>query len=331
MKQIKTGIVGTGYGAKKRALALLNDPRSRSGAARSGSGTQRSQLISVAGSNFQRTEAFCQEFSLLPSPSWLELVNHPDIDLIFICTINQLHYPIALSALKAGKNVVVEYPLALDPAEAQELIDLAHRQQKLLHVEHIELLGGVHQAIVNNLDQLGKIFYARYITLMPQDPAPRNWKYHYKSFGFPLVGALSRIQRLTALFGKVDQVKGKTHYWEAPDQDYFTSCLATAQLEFNQDLIGDVIYGKGEIFKQRERIFEVYGEQGKMIFEDEKGLLIKKDQQIEIKVSSRQGLFEKDTSLVLDYLTNGNPLYIKPEDSYYALKIAHLASLSGGR
>jgi len=319
VKQIKTGIIGTGYGAKKRALALLNDPRSRSGAA-------RSHLITASGSNLDRTETFCQEFSITPSQSWLELVNNPDLDLIFICTINQLHYPVALEALKAGKNVVVEYPLALTPTEAKELINLAHHQQKLLHVEHIELLGGVHQAIANNIDQLGKIFYARYVTVMPQDPAPRNWKYDYKSFGYPLVGALSRIQRLTALFGKVNQVKGKTRYWEAPEEGYFSGCLSNAQLHFNNNLIADVIYGKGEIFSQRERIFELYGEQGKMIFEDEKGLLIKKDQQTEINVASRRGLFEKDTSLVLDYLTEGKPLYIKPEYSYYALKIAYLAS-----
>lgn len=313
MIPIKTAIIGTGYSAKKRAEALLKD--------------SRCLLVSAAGHTCERTEIFCQEFGIKSSLSWIDLVNDPQIDLIFICTINQLHYPIALSALKNGKNVVVEYPLALDPTGAEELINLAYFQQKLLHVEHIELLGGLHQAIAQNIDQLGRIFYARYVTFAPQKPAPRNWKYHYESFGHPLIAALSRIQRLTALFGDVQQVTGKTRYWPTEDPNYFQACLAQAQLTFKNDLIGEVIYGKGEIFSQRERIFEVYGDEGKLTFNHEKGLLIKSGQEKEIKITSRYGLFEKDTRLILDYLTEGKPLYIKPEQSLSALKIAYCASI----
>lgn len=313
MTPIKTAIIGTGYSAKKRAEALIKDPRSH--------------LVSAVGHTDEGTSIFCREFGLKSAHSWLDLVNDPQLDLIFICTINQLHYPIALNALKNGKNVVVEYPIALTPSQGEELINLADLQQKLLHIEHIELLGGLHQAIAQNIDELGAIFYARYVTYQPQTPAPRNWKYHYESFGLPLIAALSRIQRLTALFGEVEEVTGKTRFWPRKDQDYFKACLAMAQLTFKNEIRADIIYGKGEIFSQRERIFEVYGEEGKLIFNNEKGLLIKSDQEREIKVNSRQGLFEKDTSLVLDYLTEGKALYLKPEESLYALKIAHLASL----
>jgi biliverdin reductase len=311
---IKIAIVGTGYAAKKRAQSLLLD--------------SRAQLITVWGNNPSRTQAFCQEFSLEESLSWLELVNREDLDLIFICTTNHLHYEIALEALKADKNVVVEYPLALDPTEAKELIDLATIKGKLLHVEHIELLGGVHQAIANNLNQLGNIFYAHYITIAPESVAPRNWKYHYESFGFPLKGALSRIHRLTALFGEVKEVECKTRYWDAPDRDYFTSCFCNAQLKFNCGVTADIIYGKGEIFAHGERTFELYGDKGKLIFQGEKGLLIQAQKTTEIKVSPRQGLFQKDTTLVLDYLTEGKPLYVSPQQSYYALQVAHLAQVN---
>jgi biliverdin reductase len=114
---IKIAIVGTGYAAKKRAQSLLLD--------------SRAQLITVWGNNPSRTQAFCQKFSLEESLSWLELVNREDLDLIFICTTNHLHYEIALEALKADKNVMVEYPLALDPTEAKELIDLATNKRKI--------------------------------------------------------------------------------------------------------------------------------------------------------------------------------------------------------
>lgn len=312
--KIKVGIVGTGYAAKKRAEALKLD--------------SRVELITATGSNPQLTEAFCDEFALKPSASWLELVNNPDLDLIFICTINQLHYPVAFEALKAQKHVVVEYPLALNPAQAQTLIDLAHAQQVLLHVEHIELLGGVHQAIAESLPQLGKIFYARYVTFVPQNPVPLNWKYHYESFGFPLIAALSRIHRLTNLLGEVDQVIGKNRDWDATIEGYFKACFCHAQLTFHNGAIADVIYGKGEVFYQRERIFELHGETGSLIFEGETGILLTAGQKINLEVKPRRGLFQEDTTLVLDYLTLGKSLYVKPEQSLYALKIAHLAQLN---
>ena len=47
------------------------------------------------------------------------------------------HYRLAKAALLAGKDVFVEKPLCLDPVEAQELIDLAATNQRILMVGHL--------------------------------------------------------------------------------------------------------------------------------------------------------------------------------------------------
>jgi predicted dehydrogenase len=57
---------------------------------------------------------------------WRELIENPAIDVIDICAPNYLHYPMSLAALKAGKHVYCEKPLALTVAEAIELATLAH-------------------------------------------------------------------------------------------------------------------------------------------------------------------------------------------------------------
>ena len=54
-----------------------------------------------------------------------EMVRAPGIDVVHICTPNHLHVPLAEAALAAGKHVVCEKPLALDPAGAQQLVDAA--------------------------------------------------------------------------------------------------------------------------------------------------------------------------------------------------------------
>src|SRR3954447_18509682 len=54
-----------------------------------------------------------------------ELMEAPDIDVVHICTPNNLHVPLAEAALAAGKHVVLEKPIAMDALSAQELSDAA--------------------------------------------------------------------------------------------------------------------------------------------------------------------------------------------------------------
>ena len=309
---IRAGLVGTGFAAKLRAEALQSDSRSR--------------LVAVSGHAPEKTQEFARNHEAIALDSWQQLIEHPDLDLVFICTINRDHGAIAQAALEAGKHVVVEYPLSLDPVEAESLIALAEAKSKLLHVEHIELLGGLHQALRQALPKIGNPFYARYITIMPQHPAPRRWTYHPEQFGFPLSGALSRIQRFTDLFGDVATVSCQSRFWEA--SDYYTACLCTAQLRFTNDLIAEVTYGKGEVFWQGLRNFEVHGEQGTLVFEGDQGSLIRGEERIPIEVGGRRGLFGKDTAMVLDYLVEGTPLYVSAAASLYALKVADAARQS---
>ena len=308
MKSIKVGIVGTGYAAKKRAEAIIAD--------------KRAELMYVTGNSPEQIQDFCQTFAVTGMDSWQQLINRAELDLIFVCTINRDHGAIARATLESGKNVVVEYPLALDFAEAAAIIPLAARKNKLLHVEHIELIGGLHQAMKQHLSDIGNVFYSRYITIAPQREVRPSWKYHREMFGFPLAAALSRIHRLTDLFGKVETVTCHNRYWDVPQTDYFKACLCNAQLRFFNGMIAEITYGKGDVFWQGKRTFEIHGDQGTLIFEGQKGSLIRDQEIIEIPVVSRRGLFTKDTTMVLDYLTENKPLYVEPEASLYALQVA---------
>ena len=310
-KLIKVGIVGTGYAAEKRAEAIKNDPRAT--------------LVSITGNSPERIQEYCQNFSISPVDSWQQLVTQPELDLIFVCTINRDHGKVARAALEAGKHVVVEYPLSLDAQEAAAIIALAAEKNKLLHVEHIELLGGLHQGIKQHLADIGNVFYACYTTIAPQRKVTRNWKYHREMFGFPLAAALSRIHRLTDLFGEVVEVSCKNRYWNVPNTEDFTACLCNAQLTFTNGIIADIIYGKGDKFWYGHRTFEISGDRGTILFEGETGTLIRDKERIPISVTSRRGLFAKDTEMVLDYLTLGKPLYLQSSSSLYALEIANMA------
>jgi len=318
---IRAGIVGTGFAAKLRAETLQADTRLPDGQRQ-----RRSRLFAVSGHKPEQTQEFATKYEASAIESWQQLVEHPDLDLVIICTINCDHGAIARAALDAGKHVVVEYPLSLDPLEAESLIVLAEAKGKLLHVEHIELLGGLHQALRRSLPEIGNAFYARYVTISPQRPAPKRWTYNPEQFGFPFSGALSRIQRFTDLFGEVASVSCQSKFWDT--SEYYTACLCTAQLRFTNGLIAEVTYGKGEVFWQNLRNFEVHGEQGTLLFEGDEGSLIRGEERTPIEVGGRRGLFGKDTGMVLDYLIEGKPLYVSPGASCYALKVADAARQS---
>jgi len=53
-----------------------------------------------------------------------DLINCPDVDAVDICTSNDLHCPIAIAAVDAGKPYLLEKPVALNAAQADELAKL---------------------------------------------------------------------------------------------------------------------------------------------------------------------------------------------------------------
>ena len=63
-----------------------------------------------------------------------ELLADPSIDLVTIATPNDVHKEIAIAALKAGKNVICEKPVAMNSAELDEMIAASEKYGKLFTV-----------------------------------------------------------------------------------------------------------------------------------------------------------------------------------------------------
>ena len=214
---IRVGIVGTGFAAKVRAQSITAE--------------SRTQLVAVAGRTPARTVEFAAGFNAIAVDDWRTLIQMPDIDMVIVATINSNHSEIVHASISAGKHTIVEYPLALDPKAAAEIIDLAKSKKVLLHVEHIELLGGLHQTMRGQLHHLGEVYYARYSTIVTSRPVSEKWTFNRAEFGFPLSAALSRLHRFIDLFGSIESINCNNQYWGGGG-DYYKTCLCTAQLRF---------------------------------------------------------------------------------------------------
>ena len=84
------------------------------------------EVLGVVGSSPERARA---KGAALPQPyeSLEAMLGDGRVDVVHLTTPNHLHYPQVKATLAAGKHVVCEKPLTLDPAQSAELVELAER------------------------------------------------------------------------------------------------------------------------------------------------------------------------------------------------------------
>jgi UDP-2-acetamido-3-amino-2,3-dideoxy-glucuronate N-acetyltransferase len=69
--------------------------------------------------------------------NYQDVLSAPEISAVVLATPAATHYALAKEALESGKDVLVEKPLSLHVFEAAELLELAHRHERILMVGHI--------------------------------------------------------------------------------------------------------------------------------------------------------------------------------------------------
>jgi len=90
-----------------------------------------------------------------------QVLNDPHVDAVVVATPTTTHYELALAALRAGKHVLVEKPIATRLAEAEELCALAERNGRVLMVGHVFLFNSAIRRVKDLLGEgkIGQIFY----------------------------------------------------------------------------------------------------------------------------------------------------------------------------
>lgn len=154
--------------------------------------------------------------------SWSDALQDPSIQAIAISTENTDHAARAKDALRAGKHVLCDYPLAFKADEAKSLFQLAAQQKRVLHVEHIGLLTQAHRAAKNEIALLGQLGAGEYVFQGGWNEkiadAARTGPYSFL--------AISRLMQVADLFGAF-QIQNP-RYRESSDGFSFK-----AQLQFS--------------------------------------------------------------------------------------------------
>jgi oxidoreductase domain-containing protein len=119
MKQVRIGLVGTGYIGRCHAIAYAQAPTVFSLDA-------ELVLEYLAEVTSELAEKKAKEFGFKRfTDDWRDIVQDPNVDVVDICTPNFLHKEIALAAITNGKHVYSEKPLALTAIDAKLMYEAA--------------------------------------------------------------------------------------------------------------------------------------------------------------------------------------------------------------
>src|SRR5205085_4114076 len=91
------------------------------------------ELVAVCNRRPESTEAVAREFGIPRTyAQWQEVIADPDIDAVLIGTWPYLHCPVTLAALEAGKHVLTEARMAMNAAEARQMLAAARARPELV-------------------------------------------------------------------------------------------------------------------------------------------------------------------------------------------------------
>ena len=149
------------------------------------------ELVACCDVRPERAKAFAERFDLAHwYTDYRELLALPDLDAVSVCTPPFMHRDATVAALDAGLHVLCEKPMAMNVAEAQDMVAAAERAGKVLTIGHQQRFSPAAQAVKRAVDagELGDIYYAKTAALRNRG-APTWGVFHIRKLngGGPLI------------------------------------------------------------------------------------------------------------------------------------------------
>jgi UDP-N-acetylglucosamine 3-dehydrogenase len=120
MKKLGVAVVGTGFWGRNQARVYKE--------------LEETELLAVCDINAQRAKAVAKQFGAEPYTNLGRMLKRKDIKAVSICTWSTSLAKEALKALKTGKHVLVEKPMATNVKQAEKLLETAEKQDLHLTV-----------------------------------------------------------------------------------------------------------------------------------------------------------------------------------------------------
>jgi len=206
---MKVGLIGTGFGTRVHLPAMRADPHI--------------EVVGICSAQQTRAEAAAAEWGVgFATDDYKELIAHPDVELVDVCTPPDSHAAMTIAALEAGKHVLCEKPLAMDAAEAEAMAAAAEAARaanpSIVDAVHHEMRYFPHRRLLRDLVRSGFVGQLRYVlqsTMVDygvnpgMEPYWYTWVARKEQGGGFLTGMFSHeIDLLRATVGDLHDVVG---------------------------------------------------------------------------------------------------------------------------
>ena len=109
--ELRVGIVGAGLMGWRRAPVLQQFPNTK--------------IKIIAAAHQQSAEKLAAAVGCTATDRWQDVISRDDVNVVLVATPPHLHPEISIAAMKAGKHVLCEKPLARFTSEAEEMVSVA--------------------------------------------------------------------------------------------------------------------------------------------------------------------------------------------------------------
>ncbi|WP_206242355.1 Gfo/Idh/MocA family oxidoreductase [Novosphingobium terrae] len=136
---MRIAVVGAGAFGEKHIDGLKNIPHA--------------EVAVVVSNSLESAQKVADKFGIAEaSDAYDEVLKRDDIDAVILATPTQMHAAQAIAAMKAGKHVQVEIPVADSWADAQEVLRVQQETGKVCMVGHTRRFNPSHQWVKNKID-----------------------------------------------------------------------------------------------------------------------------------------------------------------------------------
>jgi len=295
--------------------------------------TEGIECVAICDIDKARTKAAKKDFPGINTyNSVRSLLKKEDFDLATVVLPHNMHAPVAIKCLKAGKNVIVEKPMCITIAEGTEIINTAKENDRMITVYHNRrwdsdfwtLKGLVESGVI------GKVFHVEMWGGGYGRPNPNWWRSNKEVSGGAMYdwGAHYLDWLLNIMPAKMVNVTGFYHPNRVWD-DITNEDHVQAIIRFADDAVADVQMSSiAKVGKPRWRVLGekgaiVPGEKNKFkVLSEEKGWPA--EQEVEYKGRPGPSYYQN----IVAHLQKGEELIVKPEEARRVIAVMELSEKS---
>ncbi len=250
-------------------------------------------------------------------PDWRTLVDDPTIDAVDICLPTQMHREVILAAFSKGKHVLCEKPMALTPAECDEVVEAAERAGRTFMVAQVLRFMYPYRYALDFVRERGRgTVTAATLTRSTGYPRWGGWLAQSEQSGGAILDLLCHdIDIALAIFGQPVSVSAVS------DGEIDTM---SATLRFEDALDVKVIGGWRAPEVEFSQSFEIVTGSITLRFRDEKVTILRDEMEEPAAIPQGDPYHDEISYFVECCRTGAAPEQCPPQDSARAVKLATL-------